>query len=311
MAGDDSARDQRLRRALASLDGLSVGDAFGQRFFGPEDEVLRRLARRTLPQAPWRYTDDTEMAIAIVEILRSHDSVDQDALALAFARRYAADPGRGYGQAAHEILQKIGAQVPWRWAAQQAFDGAGSMGNGAAMRAAPVGAYFADDLDVVVEQARASAEVTHHHADGQAGAIAVAVAAAWAMRVGEGRTRSASARLLETVLQYTPPGATRDGIERALQLPLISSIDDAVNALGNGGQVIASDTVPFALWCAARHIDNYQAALWATVSGLGDRDTTCAIVGGIVVLAADRLSIPPAWLAAREPLALAAPPRPT
>lgn len=303
-AETENTHQQRLRRARTSLDGLSVGDAFGQRYFGAEDEVLRRIARRTLPTPPWRYTDDTEMAIAIFEILRSHTMVDQDALALTFARRYAVDPNRGYGGTAHEILQKIGNQVPWRWAAQQAFDGAGSMGNGAAMRVAPVGAYFADDLDVVVEQARASAEVTHHHPDGQAGAIAVAVAAAWASRVGEHKTRGASAKLLDTALQYTPPGATRDGIERALQLPLISSIDDAVTALGNGRQVIASDTVPFALWCAARHIDNYEASLWTTVSGLGDRDTTCAIVGGIVVLAADKQSIPPTWLAAREPLGI-------
>ena len=37
-----------------------------------------------------------------------------------------------------------------------------------------------------------------------------------------------------------------------------------------------------------------------TVSGLGDRDTTCAIVGGIVALSAGRESIPAEWLQARE-----------
>jgi ADP-ribosylglycohydrolase len=73
--------------------------------------------------------------------------------------------------------------------------------------------------------------------------------------------------------------------------------------LGSGYRVIASDTVPFALWCAARHLDDYAEALWATVAGLGDRDTTCAIVGGIVALSAGRASIPADWLAAREPLA--------
>jgi ADP-ribosylglycohydrolase len=69
--------------------------------------------------------------------------------------------------------------------------------------------------------------------------------------------------------------------------------------IGAGEQVLAEDTVPFALWCAARFIDSYEEALWATVSALGDRDTTCAIVGGIVAL---RPPIPPGWLAARESL---------
>jgi ADP-ribosylglycohydrolase len=56
------------------------------------------------------------------------------------------------------------------------------------------------------------------------------------------------------------------------------------------------------LWCAARHIDNFEEALWNTVSGLGDRDTTCAIVGGIVALAVGHAGIPSAFVEAREPL---------
>ena len=74
--------------------------------------------------------------------------------------------------------------------------------------------------------------------------------------------------------------------------------------LGTGSKVTAADTVPFSLWCAARHLGDYEEALWTTVSGLGDRDTTCAIVGGIVALSCDPTVIPAAWFAAREPLAL-------
>lgn len=44
--------------------------------------------------------------------------------------------------------------------------------------------------------------------------------------------------------------------------------------------------------------------MWATVSGVGDRDTTCAITGGIVALSAPA-TVPAAWREAREPLALA------
>ena len=59
---------------------------------------------------------------------------------------------------------------------------------------------------------------------------------------------------------------------------------------------------PFALWCAAQHLDSYEEALWLTASGLGDIDTTCAMVGGIVALSTGTECIPRAWRAAREPL---------
>jgi ADP-ribosylglycohydrolase len=42
--------------------------------------------------------------------------------------------------------------------------------------------------------------------------------------------------------------------------------------------------------------------LWLTVSGLGDRDTTCAIVGGIVACHVGLKSIPKDWLKQREKL---------
>ena len=231
-------------------------------------------------------------------MIEAHRCIDQDALAAAFARRYAADPHRGYGETAHGILQAIGGGMPWREAAGHAFDGQGSMGNGAAMRVAPLGAYFADDLARVVEEARSSAAPTHAHADGKAGAIAVAVGAALAVR--RGAAALSPLEWLRAILEHTAEGPTHDGIAKAVDLPLSCDVRTAVAALGNGSLVIAADTVPFSLWCAARHMDDYEEALWTTVSALGDRDTTCAIVGGILALATGRL--PDGWLAAREAL---------
>ena len=80
------------------------------------------------------------------------------------------------------------------------------------------------------------------------------------------------------------------------------TVEQAASALGSGAQVSAQDTVPFCLWAAALHLNHYEAAMWATVSGLGDRDPTCAIVGGIVVMSAGVESIPPSWIKAREPM---------
>jgi ADP-ribosylglycohydrolase len=293
--------EERMERARLSLDGLSVGDAFGERFFFPPN-VESLIERRAVPAPPWRITDDTIMALGIMEVLQGHAKVHQDELARVFARRYRLEPGRGYGATAKEVLAKIQEGVGWRKVAGAAFGGEGSMGNGAAMRVAPLGAYFADDLNRVVKEARASAQVTHAHPEGQAGAIAVALAAAWAWHIGEGVEEATPTCLLELAIEYLPEGTTRQGLVQALDVPLDAPPENAAHVLGSGQRVTAPDTVPFTLWCACRHLDDYSEALWNTLAGLGDRDTTCAIVGGIVALSAGRESIPKDWLRAREPL---------
>ncbi|MFO0586422.1 MAG: ADP-ribosylglycohydrolase family protein, partial [Polyangiaceae bacterium] len=286
----------RLQRARASLEGLSVGDAFGERFFVHPSVVEQLVDQHALPAAPWTYTDDTVMALSIVDVLSEKSLVDQDLLAALFASRYRHDPRRGYGGTAHDILTQISEGVPWKEASYAAFDGSGSMGNGGAMRVAPVGAYFFDDFDAVVENARRSAEVTHAHLEGQAGAIAVAVAAACVSRLMRDPRE-----IFDTVLSFTPDSETRAGILQASVLPLDYDVRTAVSALGNGTRVISQDTVPFSLWCAARHPDDFEAAMWCTVSGLGDRDTTCAIVGGIIAARPD-VRAPHTWVEARERL---------
>ena len=78
--------------------------------------------------------------------------------------------------------------------------------------------------------------------------------------------------------------------------------DDGTTGLGNGSRVLSSDTVPFAVWCAATYVTDYGAACWACASVGGDIDTTCAMVGGIVVGATGAAGIPVEWRACREPL---------
>lgn len=289
--------EARLRRALLSLDGLSVGDGFGECFFTVPTVIERRLEHRDPPPSPWRVTDDTIMALSIVRCLRRYGHIEPAALAAGYAREYARDPGRGYGGTAHGILQAIGQGTPWQTAAGRVFDGQGSCGNGGAMRAAPLGAYFADDVPRLINEARASAAVTHAHPDGQTGAIAIALAAAWMVRDA---TSGSGHDLIKFVVEHLPRTETYYHLKHAVELPLEVSPRTAASILGNGSGVISSDTVPFCLWCVARHPRNYAEALWTTVSGLGDKDTTCAIVGGLVALSAGREGIPEAWLQARE-----------
>src|SRR5262249_25561329 len=150
-----------------------------------------------------------------------------------------------------------------------------------------------------IYEAKCSAEVTHAHPDGKTGAAAVALAAAWMLRPKQGIAKG-SYELIDFVAKRIPQTETYHALLRALEVPFDTDPNIAARILGNGTRVMASDTVPFCLWCAARHPTSYTDALWATVSGLGDRDTTCAIVGGIVALGAGREGIPTDWLKARE-----------
>jgi ADP-ribosylglycohydrolase len=294
---NSSTPEQSLQRAQISLQGLSVGDAFGDQFFMNSQRIEHLIQERTIPAPPWSFTDDTVMAISVVDVLADRGYVDRDLLAELFSARYIFDRARGYGGTAHGILSRIAAGEHWRQVSAQVFGGTGSMGNGGAMRAAPIGAYFSHDLTRAAEAARYSAEVTHAHLEGQAGAVAIAVAAAWVAAGG-----IEPSELFAAVLAHTPDGETRAGIKCAAILPAEYDVRTAVSVLGNGTQLTSQDTVPFVLWCAAKHLGAFEEALWTTVSGLVDRDTTCAMVGGIVALHA-AAKIPQAWLDARESLA--------
>jgi len=290
-------RDAALVLARRSLTGLAVGDAFGETMFGDHAESTRRAAKRLISsRRPWPWTDDTAMALSIIEVLGRHGRIDGDALAAAFARRYAAEPYRGYGAGAHHLLERLAAGAPWRREAAKLFNGQGSYGNGAAMRAAPIGAYFAGDLDRVRSEALCSAEPTHAHPDGAAGAVAVAAAAAL---VASGCEPGA---LLAEVIRVTPPGVTLERLRRAADTDLSADPVRVGVALGTGLDVAAHDTVPFALWVAVRHLRSYEDAIWTATAQYGDRDTLGAIVGGIVVLATGEDAIPVLWRAATEPL---------
>ena len=169
------------------------------------------------------------------------------------------------------------------------------------MRSAPIGAYFYDDLPAVVRNAKASADPTHTHLEGYSGAIAIAVAAAEAQRQAGGDRDPE--RLMDMVIEHTPTSETRQNVQAARTLLGTGfSVAEAVDRLGNGSKISSQDTVGFSVLMAAEHLDDYENAMWATVAGLGDRDTTCAIVGGIIACFVGEEGIPLLWRHSREAL---------
>lgn len=314
----------RIARAAIALEGLSVGDALGETcFLDRHFEAILEDPRATAA-GPWVYTDDTDMAIGIYEVLQEHGHIHQDALASRFAARFQAQPWRGYGPGAMRLLAEVVGGADWRSASKFVFPG-GSFGNGSAMRIAPLSGYFAaDDYALIAEQARLSSEITHAHPEGVAGAVAAAVAGAYAWKNRLRRAELAAKRgLFEVVLKCTPESDVRAGIECAAAIefeqpePMVQLVDHGtsvvpfdvslkpiIRQLGNGSRISCQDTVPYCLWAAARHLDDYPAAIITTIRAGGDIDTNCAIVGGIVALSVGGGGIPEEWKREREELVI-------
>jgi len=293
-------RIERDRRAWESLQGLAIADALGARFEGSDPDPAAESApiEPTQGVAPW--TDDTQMALSIVDVLQRHGAIEQDALAAGFARRY--EPWRGYGSGMHHLLVALREGQPWREARHSVFRN-GSFGNGSAMRAGPLGAYFHDaPVDEVVAEAELSAEVTHSHPEGRAGAIAVALAAWIAARRRDSRHRSGQ-ELLATVATHLTPGLqVTSGLAKAVGLTPDAPLSEAVAALGNGSRISCQDTVPLALWLALNRLDDYEGAVRAAIAAGGDTDTTAAIVGSIVAAHGGLACIPAHWRSLVEPI---------
>jgi ADP-ribosylglycohydrolase len=128
--------------------------------------------------------------------------------------------------------------------------------------------------------------------------MAVAAAAALAAAPAGPPT---PADLLDGVIALVPRSAVGAGLRRARDMLDYGDAGTVAAVLGNGRRTSAHDTVPFALWSAARSLGDFEQAFWVTAQAGGDVDTTCAIAGGVV--AASRAGAPPAdWTARTEEL---------
>lgn len=287
--------NQRLKFAFQSLKGTSIGDAFGESFFGDTNVMLDHIHKREIPETSWEFTDDTVMAISIFKQLKTNQGINQGELINLFVANHDKDVNRGYGATARRILREIGEGKNWKEVSQGVFEGMGSMGNGASMRVTPIGAYYFDDLNLVKDLATKSSETTHSNIEGIAGAIAVAIATALATTIKIENKEISPNEFINQVAELLPDTDTKSKIKKAISVPYSYNIETVKTILGNGSKIMTQDTVPFSIWCAAHNLKNYEEALWKAVSVLGDRDTICAIVGGITIMSTDDQNVPQLW----------------
>jgi ADP-ribosylglycohydrolase len=279
-----------------SIVGQALGDALGFVVEAQSPEVARvyvegwlrtgRAGEWPHPEFPFgQYSDDTQLAR---ELLRSFQD-SRGWSAPAFASRLAGlfherrDVGAGWGTRSAALRLHVG--VPW----QGSGTPAPYAGNGAAMRAGPLGLLL-PDLMAMCHAVWEQATITHLDPRCAAGAVAVARAVA----IAAARRPLDNAAFLEDLagcveandlsvamairdlgkwVSLTPPSAARHVHDAGL--------DPAHIARWQGISAFVMPSVLWSLYAFLRSPDDYWETICTAIGVGGDTDTMAAIAGAI------------------------------
>jgi ADP-ribosyl-[dinitrogen reductase] hydrolase len=173
-----------------------------------------------------------------------------------------------------------------------------SAGNGPAMRAAPIGAFFAGDPARREEYVAVSTRLTHTDPKALVGAGVVARLAAWLVREGLAEKPPVEALVRELHDADSDP-EWRDRVARmATAARSGTSVPDFARSLGltKGVTGYVHHTVPVAVYAWYRHFGDFEATLSAALDCGGDTDTVGAIAGALAGAVTGEEGIPGDWL---------------
>jgi ADP-ribosylglycohydrolase len=273
----------------ATLVGLAIGDALGMPFEKRGEAVhkdlptwagnYRKGTHHKLPAG--HFTDDTEMALALAMAILDNGRYDAHTAARWYLS-WAEGTPHGMGGTTRKAMVKLAAGVPPH-ASGVSFDDPDTVGNGTAMRVAPLGVWYRSaELAQLREVTSQDSAITHQSPEAAAGSLAIA----WAVKKSLDGSRGH--RLFEDVLEVLAPaeGETFVGtrvfelVEEAYGLMKgLTTPPEAIMQLGRFGNV--SQTVATAVFCAAWAAD-FEQGVVAAIRGGGDTDTRGAIAGAIL-----------------------------
>jgi ADP-ribosyl-[dinitrogen reductase] hydrolase len=154
---------------------LAVGDAYGAGFEYVSSDIVERdnnlsgyVQHPRHQLKPGCYTDDTQMSLAIAQIIVEQKPWTPEVLASQFVTAFKRDQREGYSSRFYEYLLKVqdGREflegITWT-----------SDKSGAAMRAAPMGVF--PTIEKVIQAATIQAAITHNTPDGINAARAAAL----------------------------------------------------------------------------------------------------------------------------------------
>jgi ADP-ribosyl-[dinitrogen reductase] hydrolase len=302
----DTSIDYRDRYRGAMI-GTAIGDALGRPAEGLSprniDEAHGYLTD-FVPQRGWdggptgTLTDDTEMALCVAQSFAECAGVDPDDLANRF--RAWGRVGRGMGSATRAACRRISDGQEW-------YDsGSESAGNGAAMRAAPIGLLHPFDGDALRGTAAITAVITHNDPTAVAATIVMAYTVAFLLHTANG-TFDPDALLtgIDQVMTGVEDPALQERSDSQAVTTLLARIPDVFAMRGrpieeiyafthNGAFVLES--LPAALAAFLSSPEDPEQVVTAAVNGGYDADTVGAMAGAFAGAYHGASGFPERWV---------------
>ncbi|WP_457636708.1 ADP-ribosylglycohydrolase family protein [Oceanithermus sp.] len=269
-----------ISKVRGTLFGIAIGDALGAPNEGKPRWKLAASPIDSLRPHNGRpagtVTDDTDLTLALARSILATGTLDPEDLVPRIIEASRNTVGGGW--ATEQAVNRLERRAAW-WLA-----GTPSAGNGAAMRAAPVGLFFEDPAEIR-RAAFLQAIITHRDRSAAASAIVNALFVSWLAR-GGGAKVEALEWLASAVDGLEVPLASRH--QKRKHYTVAGLVREAASYVGEPGKAFERfrtgafvlETLPSALVVFLSYPEDPEKALLTAAHAGDDTDTLASLVGG-------------------------------
>ena len=293
---------------LGCIYGLAIGDALGfpientnimTLLFNTDGKGITDFVRPYM--GPFKlkigsYSDDTQLSLAIAKALLNSnledydineimDNVSEEFIDWYFNSNYR-NPGHACTVSAWNL------EIGKHWsesAAESVYLHPDAKGSGAAMRTAPIGLMFHDDLDKLIEVASTSSKCTHPHPTAISAGIATAYLTSLAL---QGVNPNEWIGKIQELDCFNDEFKTK--IKQLEDLIPLENKYLALSRIGEGWK--AEEIVATALYSVLKHPSDYEQAVLQGANTNGDSDSIACIAGAISGAYNGVENIPERWI---------------
>lgn len=281
------------------LIGQCLGDALGFVVEGFSPEACKRYVEDILktekagefgrwPLPFGQYTDDSQLARELLQSYVNCKKFDPDDYASRIRLIFAERRIVGWGHATKQAAVRLIHGVPW----EDSGTPSPSAGNGSAMRAAPIGLFFFDNPQLLIQTAHDQGRITHKDPRCSAGAVAISGSVSLVLKGETIKPDSFLSSLADWSGVISPIFASEliNLIEwvslppdRAVSFISQAALDpdylEEYEWQGITPYVVSS--VLWSLYSFLRTPDDYWETICTAIAVGGDVDTTAAMAGAI------------------------------